>query len=296
MKFGEKMQQKSFFLGCNYSNRDMRDDARSGWSLCPVQDIDNVNVNVNVNVDDTYSLLYYDLYLRQLKETLKRTMLVHESVFENQVRMHGNASLSGVSCFLRKLRVLVSLYSFQIHELHRLYRRQKELMMEMEGVRHHEALNLNSSFLSLRTTHWMDSSVSAYQTRNFPYEENVSNQLEAVDHVDKSKKVFDLELPVLECHDRKEESGFMNGEVSSNFLIEQSPEPSNRLDKLQLDLNEPAKTGEHSDYVFNQFLSPVTSVETGQESDKKKEEEDSVKSSNMRGKNFLHYFRHILFF
>uniref|UniRef100_A0A1J3JUS4 Uncharacterized protein n=1 Tax=Noccaea caerulescens TaxID=107243 RepID=A0A1J3JUS4_NOCCA len=243
------MQQNSFFLGCNYSNRDMRDDARSGWSLCPVQDIDNVNVNVNVNVVDTYSLLYYDLYLRQLKETLKRTMLVHESVFESQ-----------------------------IHELHRLYRRQKELMMEMEGARHHEALNLNSSFLSLRTTHWMDSSVSTYQTRNFPSEENVSNQREAVDHVDKSKKkVLDLELPVLECPGRKEESGFMNGEV------EQSLEPSNRLNKLQLDLNEPAKTGEHSDYVFNQFLSPaVTSVETGQESDKKKEEEDSVKSSNMR--------------
>lgn len=83
------MQQKSFSLGCNYSNRDTT-DARTGWSLCPVQDIDTVLTNrcgVNVNADDdTLSLLYYDLYLRQqLKETLKHTMLVHESVFESQV-------------------------------------------------------------------------------------------------------------------------------------------------------------------------------------------------------------------
>ncbi|CAA7026958.1 unnamed protein product [Microthlaspi erraticum] len=226
------MQQNSFFLGCNYSNRDMRDNARSGWSLCPVQDIGNVNVNV----DETYSLLYYDLYLRQLKETLKHTMLVHESVFESQ-----------------------------IHELHRLYRRQKELMMEMGGARHHEALNLNSSFLSLGTTHWMSSSVSTYQTRN---EENIPNHLEAVDHADKSKeKVLDLELPVLECHVRRKERGSVNGEVGevSNF-----------------DLNEPAKIEEHSDYVLNQFLSPVTSVEIGEESGKKNEEEDCVKSSNIR--------------
>lgn len=83
------MQHNSFFLGCNYSNSHIT-DATTGWSLCPVQDIDTVltnryGVNVNVNVDDTFSLLYRDLYLRQLKEELKHTMLVHESVFESQV-------------------------------------------------------------------------------------------------------------------------------------------------------------------------------------------------------------------
>ncbi|XP_018476236.1 uncharacterized protein LOC108847487 [Raphanus sativus] len=78
-------------------------------------------------------------------------MLVHESVFESQ-----------------------------IHELHRLYQRQKELMMEMEGSRQQdeeEALYLNSSVPS-PTTHWMSSSVSIYQTRNFPCEQQLMpNQL-----------------------------------------------------------------------------------------------------------------------
>lgn len=155
-------------------------------------------------------------------------------------------------------------------------------MMEMEGSRHHEALYLNSGFPSPRT-HWMSSSVSAYQTRNFPYEENSPNQTEAVDNVAKSEKeVLDLELPVFEYNERGEERGFMNGEVDGvpNFLKEQSLESGNRSSKLQLDLNEPAKIEEHSDYVFNQFLSPTTSNEIGQESDKKNEGEDSVKDSH----------------
>ncbi|KAL1196784.1 hypothetical protein V5N11_024602 [Cardamine amara subsp. amara] len=246
------MQQNSFFLGHNYSNRDTT-DARPSWSLCPIQDSDTVltnryGVSVNEDADDTLSLLYCDLYLRQqLKETMKRTMLVHESVFESQ-----------------------------IHELHRLYWRQKELMMEMERTRHHEALYLSSGFPSHRT-HCMNTSVfSTYQNRNFRCEEYIPNQIEAVDNVDKSeKKVLDLELPVFEYNDREEERGdSTNGEVDvvPNFLKEQSLE-SGKQNKLLLDLNEPPKIDEQSDYVFNQFLCPVTSNEVG-------EEYDSIKGSN----------------
>ncbi|RID68132.1 hypothetical protein BRARA_C00314 [Brassica rapa] len=229
------MQHDSFFLGCNHLNRDITTDARTGYRLYPVQDIDSVLSNVNV--DDTFSALCGDLYVRQLKETMKHTMLVQESVFESQ-----------------------------IHELHRLYQRQKELMMEMEGTRQHEeALYLNSSVPSL-TTHWMSSNVSIYQTRNFPYEENIPNQTEAADNVKKPEKmVLDLELPVLECHDGEEETSLMNGEVANSL------ESGSQSNKLQFDLNEPAETEE--DY---QFLSPVSS----NESDKKNEGEGrSVKGS-----------------
>ncbi|ESQ40713.1 hypothetical protein EUTSA_v10015619mg, partial [Eutrema salsugineum] len=247
------MQHKSFSLGCcNYSNRDCTTDARTGWSLFPPQDTtDTVLTNrsgVNVNVDDTFSLLYCGLYLRQLKETLKHTMLVQETVFKSQV-----------------------------HELHRLYWRQKELMMEMEGTRHNVAMHLDSSF---PRTHWMNSSVSTYQTRDFLYEGNFTNRTEAVDNLEKSEKVvLDLELPVIEYDDREVERGLMNGEVCevSNFLKEQSLESSNQLNKLQLDLNEPAKIEEqHSDNVLSQFPSPVTSNEIVKESDEKNEGRDSV--------------------
>ncbi|CAN8298641.1 unnamed protein product [Cochlearia groenlandica] len=223
------MQQNSFFMGCNYTNRD-RTYARTSWSLCPVQDIGSVltnryNENGDVKDDDTLSLLYYDLYLRQLKETLKHTMLVHESVFESQ-----------------------------IHELHRLYWRQKELMMGMEETRHHEALYLNSTFPSHRT-HWMSSCVSTYQTMN---------QTKAVDNVE---KVLDLELPDFGYHDRGEESSLMCGEFT-NFLKEESLESGHQSSKLLLDLNEPAKTEEDSEHVSDQFLSPVISNEIGENSAK----------------------------
>ncbi|CAH2073645.1 unnamed protein product [Thlaspi arvense] len=248
------MQYNSSLMTCNYSNRDITTDARTGRSSFSVQDIDTVLTNrygVNVDVDDTFSLLYHDLYLRELKETLKHTMLVHESVFESQ-----------------------------IHELHRLYWRQKELMLEMERTRRHEALYLNSTFPSLGT-HWMNPSVSTYQTRSFVYEDNILNRIEAADNVEKSEKVVvDLELPVFECSDREVERGLMNGEVHkvATFLKEQSVESGNQLSKLQFDLNEPAKIEEDSGYVFNQFLSPpVTSNETGE---KKNEVEDSVKGSD----------------
>lgn len=227
----EKMQHNSFFLGCNHLNRDITTDARTGYRLYPVQDIDSVLSNVNV--DDTFSALYGDLYVKQLKETLKHTMLVQESVFESQ-----------------------------IHELHRLYQRQKELMMEMEGTRQHEeALYLNSSVPS-PTTHWMSSNVSTYQT----YEENIPNQTEAADNVKKPEKmVLDLELPVLECHDGEEETSLMNGEVANSL------ESGSQSNKLQFDLNEPAEIEEHY-----QFLSPASF----NESDKKNEgEEGSVKGS-----------------
>lgn len=151
---------------------------------------------------------------------------------------------------------------FQIHELHRLYQRQKELMMEMEGTRQHEeALYLNSSVPS-PTTHWMSSNVSTYQT----YEENIPNQTEAADNVKKPEKmVLDLELPVLECHDGEEETSLMNGEVANSL------ESGSQSNKLQFDLNEPAEIEEHY-----QFLSPASF----NESDKKNEgEEGSVKGS-----------------
>ena len=125
-------------------------------------------------------------------------------------------------------------------------------MMEMEGT---------------HTTHCLSSSVSVYQTRNFPYgEENIPKQTEAVDSTKKSEKmVLDLELPVLECHDGEEETSLMNGEVANSL------ESGSQSNKLQFDLNEPAETEE--DY---QFLSPVSS----NESDKKNEGEGrSVKGS-----------------
>ncbi|CAA7022482.1 unnamed protein product [Microthlaspi erraticum] len=70
--------------------------------------------------DETLSLLYCHLYLRQFKETLKQTMLEQESVSEDQ-----------------------------IHELHRLYQRQKELMMEMESRKKHSLVKNSSVAISM---------------------------------------------------------------------------------------------------------------------------------------------------
>lgn len=157
-------------------------------------------------------------------------------------------------------------------------------MMEMEKTRHHKALYLNSGF-PIPRTHWMSSSISAYQTRNLPNEEDIPNQIEAGLLVDNKvekfeKKVLDLELPVFEYNN-------MHGEVheAQKILEEQSLrrmslDSGKQSNKLKLDLNEPAKIEEHSDYVFNQFLSPVTSNEIGEEFDTKNEGESSVKGSN----------------
>lgn len=55
------------------------------WSLCPVQDIDTVLTNrYSGDANDTISVLYCGLYLRQFKESLK---LDQESVFEDQVKL-----------------------------------------------------------------------------------------------------------------------------------------------------------------------------------------------------------------
>ncbi|XP_010423171.1 PREDICTED: uncharacterized protein LOC104708321 [Camelina sativa] len=248
------MQQNSFFPGCYFSNRD-NTDARTGWSLCPAQNTDSVLTNnsygVNLNVDDdTLSLLYGDLYLSQVKDSLRHTMLVHESVFGSQ-----------------------------IYELHRLYRRQKELMMEMEGTQHQNALYLNPAF-PIPRAHWMSSSISAYQTRYLPHEEDIPYHMEAERLVDNNvekfeKKLLDLEVPVFEYND-------MHGGVhdAPNFLKEQSLRRSLDSGKLQLDLNEPAKIEEHSDNVFSQFLSPVTSNGIREGSDTKNEGESSLKGFN----------------
>ncbi|EOA20166.1 hypothetical protein CARUB_v10000460mg [Capsella rubella] len=252
-----KMQQNSLFPGCNFSNRDIT-DTRSGWSLCPVQDTDAVLTNRyggNLNVDDTFSLFCSDLYLSQVKGALRDTMLVHESVFESQ-----------------------------INELHRLYRRQKELMMEMEGTRHHRASFLNSGF-PIPRSHWMGSSISAYQTRNLSHEADIAYQMEAEllveNKVEKfEKKVLDLELPVFEYNDMDEEVHEAPNFLKQQSLRRMSLDSGQQFSKLQLDLNEPAKIEEHSDIVFNQFLSPLTSNEIGEQSDTKNEGESSVKGSN----------------
>lgn len=244
------MQQNSFFLGANRDITDAR--TASGWSLCPVLDIDTTRYGVNVHVDDTFSFLYSDLYLRQVKEALRHTMLVHESVFESQI------------C-----------------ELHRLYRKQKELMMEMEETRHNKALYLNSG-LPIPRTHWMSSSISAYQTRNLPHEEENISRLLVDNKVEKfeKKKVLDLELPVFEYSDMLEEVHEAQNFLEEQSLQRMSLDSGKQSSKLQLDLNEPAKIEEHSDYVFNQFLSSVISNEIGEESDTKNEGESLVKGSN----------------
>lgn len=54
------------------------------WSLCSVNDIDTVLPN-RYGPYRAFSLLYYDLYLRDFKESLKHTMLDQESVFQDQV-------------------------------------------------------------------------------------------------------------------------------------------------------------------------------------------------------------------
>lgn len=153
-------------------------------------------------------------------------------------------------------------------------------MIEMEETRHHKALYLNSG-LHIPRTHWMSSSISAYQTRNLPHEEEDIPRLVVDNKVEKlEKKVLDLEVPVFEYND-------MLGEVheAQNFLEEQSLkrmslDSGKQSSKLLLDLNEPAKIEEHSDYVFNQFLSTVTSNEIEEESDTKNEGESLVKGSN----------------
>ncbi|XP_010483794.1 PREDICTED: uncharacterized protein LOC104762242 [Camelina sativa] len=223
----------------NLPRLQMEKQEDSLWSLCPVQDIDTVFAN---------RLLYCDLYFRHYKETLKHTMLGQESIFENQ-----------------------------IHELHRLYQRQKDLMMEME-----ETNNIYTQPQHLfpnaggRSIHWMGSIISTSKTSVWPPEDASAKIDEAGvsgDEIDKSgEKVLDLESPSYEYLDMEEE-GSKNVEVPSFPKDDQSPsymplesfvqpESVQHLTglsrfKCKLDLNEPAKIGEHSDYELNQFLTPA---------------------------------------
>ncbi|XP_010457162.1 PREDICTED: uncharacterized protein LOC104738674 [Camelina sativa] len=191
------------------------------WSLCPVQDIDTVFAN---------RLLYCDFYFRHYKETLKHTMLGQESIFENQ-----------------------------IHELHRLYQRQKDLMMKME-----ENNNCYTQPQHLfpnaggRSIHWMGSIISTSKTSVWPPE-------------DASAKIDEAGISGEEI-DIWEEEGSKSVEVPSFPKDDQSPrnmpldsvvqpESVQHLTglsrfKCRLDLNEPAKIGEHSDYELNQLLTP----------------------------------------
>ncbi|CAL9244467.1 unnamed protein product [Arabidopsis halleri] len=208
---------------------EMQED--SLWRLYPVHDMDTVVTN---------RLLYCDLYLRQYKETLKQTMLGQESIFENQ-----------------------------IYELHRLYQRQKDLMMEMEETNNlytqPQHLFPNAGVSSpRRSIHWMGLSISSAKID----EAGISG-----DEIDKSgEKVLDLELP--SYGDIWEEEGSKNGEVLEvpNFPKDQSPRSMSLESVVQpesvhllglsnfkciLDLNEPARIEAHSDYELNQFLIPA---------------------------------------
>ncbi|KAL1213798.1 hypothetical protein V5N11_009976 [Cardamine amara subsp. amara] len=220
------------------------------WSSFPVYDVDTVLPN-RYGPYSAFSLLYCDLYLRDFKKSLKHTMLDQESVFEDQ-----------------------------IHELHRLYRRQKALMMEME-----ETNNLccqTQHFLPDSGIHWMDSCISTSKASVFPPEEAAFSKINEArisgDDIDKcEEKVMDLELPSYEYLDigeeeEEEEEGSKNGEVL-NFPKDQSPikmslesvvQPENlqlltglARSKSIVDLNERVKIEQHSDYEFNPFLDPA---------------------------------------
>ncbi|XP_024007517.1 uncharacterized protein LOC18011924 isoform X1 [Eutrema salsugineum] len=208
------------------------------WRLCPVQDIDTF-LTSRYGDNNALSLLYCDLYMRQFKESLKKTMLEQESVFEDQ-----------------------------IHELHRLYQMQKELMMKMEGTnniysqpRH---LFLNARASSPRASiHWMGSAISTSKTSVLPPDDASAKIDEAGFFGDESDKSGEKVL----------EKGLKNGQVHQvlNFAKDQSPRsiksavhPENvqhssalLRSNCILDLNEPAKIEEHSDYELNQFLSPA---------------------------------------
>ncbi|KAG7535045.1 hypothetical protein ISN45_Aa08g025280 [Arabidopsis thaliana x Arabidopsis arenosa] len=209
---------------------EMQED--SLWRLYPVHDMDTVVTN---------RLLYCDLYLRQYKETLKQTMLGQESVFETQ-----------------------------IYELHRLYQRQKDLMLEMEETNNlytqPQHLFPNAGVSSPRKSiHWMGLSISTAKID----EAGISG-----DEIDKSaEKVLDLEIP--SYGDIWEEEGSKNGQVLEvpNFRKDQSPRSMSPESVVQpesvqhllglssfkciLDLNEPARIEAHSDYELNQFLTPA---------------------------------------
>lgn len=130
-----------------------------------------------------------------------------------------------------------------------------------------------------RSILWMGSCVSTSKTSVFPPEEAFSNIDEAGIsryEIDKSRqKVLDLELPsygYLDIGEEGEEEGSKNGEVL-NFPKDQPPrimslesvvQPENvqhltglARSKCIVDLNEPAKIWEHSDYELNPLLSPA---------------------------------------
>ncbi|XP_023643749.1 uncharacterized protein LOC17876703 isoform X2 [Capsella rubella] len=216
---------------------EMQED--SLWSLFPVQDVDTVLTN---------RLLYLDLSSRHFKETLKQTMLGQESAFE-----------------------------YQIHELHRLYQRQKDLMMEME-----ETNNFYTQPQHLYPDdrgHWMGSCISTSKTSVWSPEDASAKTDEAGisgDEIAKSgEKLLDLESLSSGCRGIWEEEGLKNGEVheAPNFPKDQSPRSMSLESVVQpgsvqhltglskfkciLDLNEPAKIEDHSDYELNQFLTPA---------------------------------------
>lgn len=216
---------------------EMQED--SLWSLYPVHDIDTALTN---------RLVYCDLYLRQYKETLKQTMLGQESVFETQ-----------------------------IYELHRLYQRQKDLMMDMEETQH---LFPNAGVsIPRRSRHWMGSSISTSKTSVWPPEDPSAKIDEAGisgNEIGKSgEKVLDFELPSYGYRDIWEEEGSKNGEFlevpyfpkdqsTRSRSLESVLQPESVQDlpdlssfKCILDLNEPSSIEEHSDYELNQFPTPA---------------------------------------
>lgn len=132
-----------------------------------------------------------------------------------------------------------------------------------------------------RSIHWMGSSISTSKTSVWPIEDASAKINEAGisgDEIDKSgDEVLDLELPSYGHRDiwEEEEEGSKNVEVleAPNFPKDQSPRSMSLESVVQpgsvqqltglsrfkciLDLNEPAKIEEHSDYELNQFLTPA---------------------------------------
>ncbi|XP_010522978.1 PREDICTED: uncharacterized protein LOC104801405 [Tarenaya hassleriana] len=260
-KMRGEAQHGSLFLGYN---------SEANQSLWPGKDTDMDMVKTGgFNLNGAFSFTCYGLYLKRFKESLKQTMLEHESVFEDQ-----------------------------IHELHRLYWRQRELMVEMEGTsshnlpRHPESLPPIAGFsrafprdfprkCRTKTVPWMNSNISTFQRSILPCEEpstRITAGLSGTDFEKSGKEVLDLELSGYEYLDIGEGRVSRDGEVQEapNLWKEPSPrsismESDFQLDKLHqftdsskfkcvLDLNEPAEIEEPLEIELNQFMNPVTGL------------------------------------
>lgn len=205
------MQCKSYFPGY-YSTRDLNLEVNG--SAFPFNNIDKI-LNNGHYCPGSLSSPSPDLHLGCNKEALKQTMLKHESIFRDQ-----------------------------IHELHRLYRRQKELMEEVkrtELCKYHLQLETSQSNPLLSQSSF-NNVLNTWQSSTLPWANPSCGQ----SHVSESKSSL---LPLNFADGKKRQAGSYPSQRSafkadSEFLVSEGKKYGKKILDLELPAYEYADSDE----------------------------------------------------